>query len=288
MAHTRPIALIDSGLGGLTVARAIHARLPNERLVYFGDTARLPYGNKSPQTVSNYVRQIIAYLRPQRPKHVVIACNTATAVALPMLRREFPDLSISGVIDPGAAAAVAAAGTIEKPAIAVIATEATIRSDAYSHAIIQRRARSRLLFRATPLLVPIIEDGRGTDDPLLQLALEQYLVPLLARHLDVLLLGCTHYPLVKPAIEALAGPTVRVIDSADECAQDVARRLGSKNQTRTPGTASWLTTYVTDNSPKFAALAQRFLGMPIDAPVLVDPDDLYSLPAPALVMRKAS
>src|SRR5687768_11356472 len=131
MSPSLPIVVLDSGLGGLTVVRALRKVLPREDILYFGDTARLPYGSKTPATVTSFVRQIIAYFRTRQPKHVVIACNTATALALPALRREFPDLPISGVIEPGARAAVEAAGKKEFPTIGIIATEATIRSKAY-------------------------------------------------------------------------------------------------------------------------------------------------------------
>src|SRR5450432_3814368 len=147
MTPDSPIIVIDSGLGGLTVARAIRSVLPREEIVYFGDTARLPYGSKSAATVTTFVKQIIGYLRPHDAKHIVIACNTATALALPSLRSEFPELPISGVIEPGARAAAEAAGTIERPVIGVIATDATIRSKAYEKALFSRRRNARLLLR---------------------------------------------------------------------------------------------------------------------------------------------
>lgn len=274
----RPILILDSGLGGLTVVRAIRQVLPNEHLLYFGDTARLPYGSKSARTVTLFVRQIITWLLPQRPKHVVIACNTATALALPALRQHFPGLPISGVIEPGARAAVAAPGRIERPVIGIIATQATIQSRAYEQAIHRRRQMARILLRATPLLVPIIEEGRSPDDPLVQLALEQYLRPMINRGLHVLLLGCTHYPLLREPIQKLVGPKVHVIDSAAQCAQDVARRLASNSllQNRSAGQGS-LTCFVTDDSPRFRSLAQRFLGFAINPPVWVSPEQLHGI-----------
>src|SRR4029453_17601471 len=160
------------------------------------------------------------------------ACNTATALALPELRGEFGDLSISGVVEPGARAAILAAGTIEKPTIGIIATEATIRSKAYDRAIHRRRHHARLLLRAAPLLVPIIEEGRDARDPLVRLALKQYLDPMFERGLNVLLLGCTHYPMLKGLIVKMAGPKVRVIDSAETCAEDVTNRLRSASLLR--------------------------------------------------------
>ena len=278
MSPSSPIVVLDSGLGGLTVARALRTALPQEDLLYFGDTARVPYGSKSEETVTTFVRQIISYLRPHDPKHVVIACNTATALALPTLRKEFPDLSISGVIEPGARAAAEAAGSKEHPIIAVIATEATIRSRAYEFAIYKRRSHARMLFKPTPLLVPIIEEGRPDDDPLVKLALKQYLTPLYKRGMDVLVLGCTHYPILKALIQRMVTAKVAVVDSAAACAEDVARRLraagllcGMRHGNR-PGK---LTCFVTDNSPRFAALASRFLGEPIDEPTCVCAEELH-------------
>lgn len=272
-----PIVLLDSGLGGLTVARALRASLPGEDIVYFGDTARLPYGSKTAATVTTFVEQIISYLRPLDPKHVVIACNTATALALPAVRAAFPDLSISGVIDPGAKAAVIAAGARQVPVIGVIATEATVRSKAYERAIHRRRHHARLLLRPTPLLVPIIEEGRTGDDPLVQLSLQQYLAPLIRNRMEVLVLGCTHYPILRHAIQAVVGKTVKVIDSAEQCAQDVARRLVDKGMAKAPGRESGsVRAYVTDDPLRFKKLASRFLGVELDLPVWVSPDALYT------------
>lgn len=286
-----PILVIDSGLGGLTCVKAVHALLPHEQIVYFGDTARLPYGSKSAETVTTFVKQIISYLRGFHPKHVLIACNTATAPALPALQQHFPELSISGVVEPGARAAIEAAGAKEVPIIGIMATEATIRSKAYDRAIIRRRQLAKLLLRPAPLLVPIIEEGRRMDDLLVQLALEQYLQPMIDRKMDVLVLGCTHYPILKPLIQEIAGMNVRVIDSADQCAEDVARRLQSagllrgEDESVLPRTspASWLKTFVTDNSPCFAQLASRFLGIRIDTPTWVPPEELHAvMPEPSV------
>jgi len=271
-----PIVVFDSGLGGLTVVRALRTALPQEDVLYFGDTARLPYGSKSNETVTTFVRQIIAYLRPYEPKHVVIGCNTATAMALSAVRNDFPELSISGVIEPGARAAAEAAGTKEYPLIGIIATEGTIRSKAYEIAIHKRRARARLLFRPTPLLVPLIEEGRSLDDPVTKLALKQYLLPMYQRGMDVLVLGCTHYPILKGLIQRMVGKTVAVVDSAEACAEDVARRLRAGGLLRGdrdhPGS---LRCFVTDNTPRFSVLAQRFLGMETGEPTLVGVDELH-------------
>lgn len=276
MTSSSPIAIIDSGLGGLTVARAIRDALPAESIVYFGDTARLPYGNKTAETVSRFVAQIIAFLRQYDPKHIVIACNTATALALPQLRELYPEVTITGVIDPGAKAAVVAAGRKVTPVIGVIATEATIKSRAYERAIHSRRRHARLITRPTPLLVPIIEEGRRPEDPLVKLALHQYIKPLMDRGLDVLVLGCTHYPILKPAICELVGERVAVIDSAEQCADDVARRLTEASLLRGQHVvAGDLHCYVTDDPDRFAKLASRFLGFEVEKPTWIRADDLY-------------
>ncbi|MGA2442931.1 MAG: glutamate racemase [Tepidisphaeraceae bacterium] len=298
-----PIAVLDSGLGGLTVVNALRRVLPAEDLIYFGDTAHLPYGNKSAAAVCRFVRQIVQFLEPMNPKHLVMACNTATALAMPTIAAEFPGLSISGVIEPGARAAVAAAGARRLPAIGVIATEATVRSKAYERAIFQRRNLAQVMLRPTPLLVPMIEEGRTGDDPLVETALRQYLQSMILRKVDVLVLGCTHYPLLKGVIAKVIGPKVRLIDSAEQCAQDVARRLERKGLLRGPVTSpagsqaepigsraepigspddtaamdespsatGTLRTFVTDDPERFAMLASRFLEMEIERPTLVKP-----------------
>lgn len=273
-----PIVVLDSGLGGLTVVRALRDALPAEQILYFGDTARLPYGSKSQTTVTTFVRQIIDFFLPRNPKHVVIACNTATALALPEIRKAYPDLEITGVVDPGARAAVEAAGSKTSPVIGIIATEATIRSKAYELAIHRRRHHARLLLRATPLLVPIIEEGRKENDLLTVLAVEQYLQPMMQRGLDVLVLGCTHYPILKSLIRRTVGKGVKVIDSAEQCAEDVARRLGESSCLRcsTNGDRGSLHCYVTDDPARFKSLATRFLGMKITLPTRIATDDLYA------------
>lgn len=298
------------------MVRALRDALPTENITYFGDTARLPYGSKTAATVTSFVKQIIHYLLPLHPRHVVIACNTATALSMPAVRAAFPGLSVSGVIEPGAKAAVIAAGSKPVPIIGVIATEATVRSGAYERAIHRRRNHARLLLRPTPLLVPIIEEGRGPDDPLVRLALQQYLKALLRHRIDVLVLGCTHYPVYGPLIREMAGTRVRVIDSAEQCADDVARRLresgpNGKVMSRTgrPGLFSTaysgstpadmeadpserrlapesgsLRCFVTDDPARFKRLAPRFLGVEIDLPVWVSPDDLFGNAARAQPM----
>lgn len=297
MSPTSPIVVLDSGLGGLTVVKAIRAAMPHERIVYFGDTARMPYGNKSQVAVTGFVREVLSFLRPLQPKHVVFACNTATALAMPALRGAYPELSFSGVIDPGAKAAAAAAGSKAWPVIGVIATEATIRSKAYERAVHRRRSHVRLLLQGAPALAPLIEEGRDARDPLLRLALKQYLTPLKARGVDVLVLGCTHYPVLKGLIARMMGEKVAVIDSADQCAEDVARRLSAAGLLHPAGIApdpapprrekeeppvprEMLRCLVTDDAARFEALAPRFLGARVTTPEVVLPERLRAATVP--------
>jgi glutamate racemase len=285
MSPASPIVVLDSGLGGLTVVRELRNSLPHEDILYFGDTARLPYGSKTALTVGGFVKQIINYLLPFDPKHVVIACNTATALALPQVRSAFPGLSISGVVEPGAKAAIVAAGAKQVPTIGIIATEATVKSKAYERAIHRRRNHARIVLRPTPLLVPMIEEGRHPGDPLVRLAIEQYLKSMLQHGIDVLVLGCTHYPVFKDVIQKMVGGSVVVIDSARQCADDIAARLKGANLLRSaesaPGDArdvinqGTLRCFVTDDPDRFQRLAPRFVGVEIAPPTWVSPDELY-------------
>jgi glutamate racemase len=269
-----PVAVIDSGLGGLTVVRALRASVPGEHIVYFGDTARLPYGGKSAAAVTSFVTQILTFLRSTRPKHVILACNTASALALSAARGAFPELAISGTIEPAARAAVEAAGSTPKPVIAVLATEATVRSQAYATAVARRRHHARVVEVPCPLLVPIIEDGRDAHDPLARLAVAEYLRPVLARKPDVVVLGCTHYPVFRGVIARAVGPECVVIDSAEHAAQDVARRLVDDGLLRVTTSAGTLKCFATDDPAKFRRLAPRFLGSTLaEEPTLVQLGD---------------
>ncbi len=270
--------------------KALQSALPHEDILYFGDTARVPYGSKSAATVTDFVRQIIAFLQPFEPKHVLLACNTATALALGAVRGEFPALSISGVIEPGARAAIEAAGSKERPVIAVIATEATVRSKAYDRAIHRRRHYAKLLLRPTPLLVPIIEEGRAEDDPLVRLAVRQYLTPLIERGIDVLVLGCTHYPILRNVIARTLGQNVRVIDSAEACAEDVVKRLATAGLLRgfeNDSSRRRLRCFVTDSPSRFTDLASRFLDQEIEQPTLVALEELIRAAEDVRRMRRA-
>lgn len=251
-----PIGVFDSGIGGLTVVRQLQRVLPREDLVYLGDTARVPYGNKSPETVLRFACEDTQFLVSQNVKAVVVACNTASAWALDALQRRF-DLPILGVILPGARAA------LEQPRherIGVIGTNATIRSGAYSRAILARCDTVRVFAQACPLLVPLVEEG-WTDHPVTERVLREYLRPLRRHRIETLVLGCTHYPLLKEAIQKVTRGRITLVDSAESCALDVQDRLGAlrllDQGRKRRGT---IQSYVTDEVARFDELAARFLG----------------------------
>lgn len=252
--RSAPIGVFDSGLGGLTVVRALRTLLPNESLIYVGDTARVPYGPKSPETVRRFARQIADWLVAQDVKAIVIACNTATAHALDDLRAHL-DLPVIGVIEPGARAAIApsTAGSI-----GVIGTSGTVASGAYERAI-HALAPSRVVHvHACPLFVPLVEEG-WVDHPATRLIVREYLAPLRAAGVDTLVLGCTHYPLLTGAIASEMGPDVRLIDSAEETARETRRLLEGIDLLADPGGPSTLRVVASDAPERFLALGRRFL-----------------------------
>ena len=253
-----PIGVFDSGLGGLTVAHAIMRQLPAESLIYFGDTARVPYGPKSPDTVRRYSREISAFLIEQGVKAIVVACNTATAHALPALREEL-DVPVIGVVEPGARAAVRATRTGH---IGVIGTAGTIRSQAYVRAIHAENPDLRVTALACPLFVPLVEEG-WTNHEATHLVAEEYLAPFVKDPIDTLVLGCTHYPLLKPVIGEIVGRSVRLIDSAEETAADARRMLAANDLTAAAGEGAYR--FVASDDPQqFLTLGRRFLGSAIE------------------------
>ncbi|WCJ60135.1 glutamate racemase [Fontisphaera persica] len=255
----RPIGIFDSGLGGLTVVRAFHQALPREDIVYLGDTARVPYGTKSPETVIRFACEDALFLERQKVKCVVVACNTASAWALNVLEEQFK-VPVFGVIHPGARAAVE---KTRNQRIGVIATAATIRSRAYQVAIAELDKKARVYAKACPLLVPLIEEG-WTTHRITAEVLRVYLAPLLKEKIDTLILGCTHYPLIKHLIRRIAGPRVVLVDSAESCAELVSQRLAAEGLLQTQQTRPGrIYPYVTDAPEQFEALADRFLGFPI-------------------------
>jgi glutamate racemase len=254
-----PIGVFDSGVGGLTVLRALRLALPAEDFIYLGDTARLPYGTKSPQTVVRYSLQCAAALLKRRIRCLVVACNTASASALGALRLQHPSLPVIGVIEPGAAAAVAAS---ESQHIAVIATEGTIGGGAYQAAIHGLNHRARVTARACSLFVAMAEEG-WTDGPIAQAVARRYLDPLFQNGdaPDTLVLGCTHFPVLSAAIRAVLPGEVRIIDSAATTAAAVARQL-SGTALAGVGQVTWL---ATDGAARFARVGSTFLGEPLRA-----------------------
>jgi glutamate racemase len=244
------IGVFDSGVGGLTVVSALRRRLPGESILYLGDTARLPYGSKSPDTVTRYTRRNIEFLTERGVKAVVVACNTASALALPNL--EMRELPTWGVIEPGARKAAA----VSKGRVGVIATEATVRSDAYGKALRAVRPDLEILSQACPLFVPLVEEG-WHDDPVTEQVAGRYLRPLLDAGVDTLVLGCTHYPLLKPVLERVAGPEVTLVDSAEEVADMVAAGLAEKHLQSTHEATHHFC--VTDSGQTFQRLARTIL-----------------------------
>lgn len=251
-----PIGVFDSGVGGLTVAAALRERLPTESILYLGDTARLPYGTKSQQTVLRYTRTTIDFLRERGVKAVVVACNTASALAVPHLDLDLP---LWGVIEAGAARAA----EITSGRVGVIATESTVRSDAYAEALRRLRPELEVRSQACPLFVPLVEEG-WTDDPVAEAIARRYVEPLLETGIDTLVLGCTHYPLLVPVLSRIAGEDVRLVDSASSVAERVARDLAAAGLLRPadadPATAGDLHAYVTDTAERFGRLAHQIVG----------------------------
>ena len=253
-----PIGVFDSGLGGLTVAHAIMRQLPAESLIYFGDTARVPYGPKSPDTVRRYSREISAFLIEQGVKAIVVACNTATAHALPALRDEL-EVPVIGVVEPGARAAVRATRSGH---IGVIGTAGTIRSQAYVRAIHAENPDVRVTALACPLFVPLVEEG-WTNHEAAHLIAEEYLAPFVKDAIDTLVLGCTHYPLLKPLIGEIVGRSVRLIDSAEETAADARRMLADNDLSAADGEGEYRF-IASDDPQQFLTLGRRFLGSAIE------------------------
>jgi glutamate racemase len=254
----RPIGVFDSGIGGLTVVSALRKLLPNESICYLGDTARVPYGGKSASTVQRYSLEIASILLEMNAKTIVVACNTASALALPVLEERLP-ITVTGVIAPGARAAVAAT---RNGHIGVIGTRATIKSGAYERAIAELNPDVRVVARACPLLVPLIEEGwleSGITDQILM----QYLEPLLDDGVDTLVLGCTHYPLLRPAIGRLLGDAVTLVDSAENCAGAVQQLLAREDLVAPSNTTGALDVALTDPPDSFLGVAHDALQLEI-------------------------
>ncbi len=255
--HNSPIGVFDSGVGGLTVAREIMRQLPNERIVYFGDTARVPYGSKSKETVMKYSRQIVNFLKTQQVKAIVVACNTASAYALDELEQEV-DIPIIGVVRPGARAAIEAT---KNGKIGVIATEATINSGIYNRYIEKNDNSVKIIGKACPLFVPLVEEGLW-EDPVTDEIARRYLTELIDSDIDTLILGCTHYPMIRSTVGRIMGKQVTLVNPAYETARELKEMLlekGLESEHR-PGLGTELYRFfVSDAADKFQRFANSIL-----------------------------
>lgn len=253
----RAIGVFDSGMGGLTTVRELERRLPGEDIVYFGDTGRVPYGSRSPETILRYARQDVAFLRTFDLKAIVIACGTVSTIALDRLAEECP-VPVIGVVEP---AARAAAQATRSGRVGLIGTKATISSGAYERILKELRPGTEVVTRACPLFVPLVENGRfRRDDPLVELVVSEYLEPFKTAGVDTMILGCTHYPLLSDAIGSYMGPEVKLISSGAACVETVAQVLVEKGlETDNQGTGA--RRYFASDSPEsFEELASIFLG----------------------------
>jgi glutamate racemase len=255
---SNPIGVFDSGIGGLTVVKALRELLPNEKIVYLGDTARVPYGSKSPSTVQRYSLEMAEILADENAKLIVVACNTASSVALDKLQQCF-SLPVIGVIRPGAEAAISATRNRH---IGVIGTRATIKSGAYEEALHHLDSTVHVTSRACPLLVPLIEEGWLQDD-LTDRAIHRYIEPLVQERVDTLVLGCTHYPLLAPAIGRAFGSAITLVDSARNCARAVQQLLDREGLLAPEGNYGGLEVALTDAPDTFLAVAKEALQLDI-------------------------
>lgn len=257
--HSRPIGVFDSGVGGLTVVRALMERLPMENIVYFGDTARVPYGVKSRATIEHFTAQIVDFLLGNEVKALVIACNTIAAVAGHKVRQSAGNMPVLDVIAAGAQAALA---TSRNHNIGVIATSTTVNANAYARAIHAQNPAARILSQACPLLVPLVEEG-WLDHEVTRLTVREYLKPLLADSVDTLVLGCTHYPLLKPLLKQEA-PNITLVDSAITTAEATAQALAAAGLLNPNNPAPDYRFYVSDIPLRFQTIGERFLGRSLE------------------------
>ncbi|HEX5875038.1 MAG TPA: glutamate racemase [Pyrinomonadaceae bacterium] len=276
MDRNLPIGIFDSGVGGLTVYKALHERLPNERFVYLGDTARVPYGTKSLATVERYAVENSKFLEAHGVKLLVVACNTASALALPAIRAAIK-VPVIGVIEPGSRAAVEVA---QGANIGVIATEATIQSSAYAKALAAMGATGLVIERACPLFVSLAEEGWANSD-VARLVASDYLSEFKKTTVGALVLGCTHYPILRDVISETVGPDVKLIDSGAATAHDVESLLENSDLTHEDALALYQERqlcddldhfYVTDAAERFAKVAERFLG---SAPSILEAVEIW-------------
>ncbi|MFH4354718.1 MAG: glutamate racemase [Neisseriaceae bacterium] len=256
-----PIGVFDSGIGGLTVVKALMEQLPHESIVYFGDTARVPYGIKSKNTIQRFTGQIVDFLLEQKIKALVVACNTISAVALDKVRTEAGSLPVINVIEAGANEAVKLTTNQQ---IGVIATSTTVNSNAYARAIAHLCSGVRVISKACPLLVPLIEEG-WLNNEITRLTVREYMQSLLAENIDTLILGCTHYPLLKPLIQDEVGNKVRLVDSALAVAKQVTEALKNSELLQKNSNSAAYRFYVSDIPIKFQTIGEQFLGRSLES-----------------------
>jgi len=254
----RPLGVFDSGIGGLTVAAAIRDLMPSENIFYIGDTARVPYGGKSQTTIERYANEITGLLLAERAKIIVVACNTASALAIPKLEEELK-IPVIGVIDPGAKAAAAAT---RNGHVGVIGTRATVYSRAYERAIHAIDPEIRVSSQPCPMLVPLIEEG-WLDDTITDQVIRRYLEKLVRAEIDTLVLGCTHYPLLKDAIQRFVGPEITLVDSAHNCAAAVKKLLAAEDLSADGAQLGKLDVALTDRSDGFLRVAEQALALQV-------------------------
>lgn len=267
MKSDRPIGVFDSGLGGLTVVKQLQRILPNEHLVYFGDTARIPYGTKSKWLIQRFAMEDALFLLEFDIKLLVVACNTASSSALPLLQSRL-DIPVVGVVEPGAQAAVTAT---KNKKIGVIGTSATIASSSYTRSIKKLMPEADVLGQPCPLLVPLVEEG-WLDDEVTVLTLQKYLKPLMEAKADTIILGCTHYPLLEPVIQRIVGPEVTLIDSGKETAKAVQKILSASHLLNANNGQGNDRYFVSDSPEMFAKIGSLFLGRSLPEVVRVDFD----------------
>lgn len=263
----KPIGVFDSGVGGLTVAREIMRQLPGERLIYFGDTARVPYGSKSKETITRYSRQIIRFLQEKGVKAIVVACNTASALALPQIRTEIA-IPIIGVVKPGAKVA---AEITRNGRIGVIGTEATIGSQIYTRVIHEHNPKAEVIGKPCPLFVPLVEEG-WRKDPITEEIARRYLDSFQSSDIDTMIMGCTHYPLLRSTLRRILGESVTLVNPAYETAQSLKALLEEQdlvNDGQETGEVPQYQFYVSDAADKFKEFANTILPCEIEEAQLV-------------------
>ena len=251
----QPIGIFDSGIGGLTVVKEVMNHLPHESIIYFGDTARVPYGNKSKQTVTKFSAQIIRFLLSKGVKSIIIACNTVSSNSIEDLRAMFPQVPIEGVVEPGVKMALEKTQTGR---IGIIGTEATIRSDKYPSLIKDVNPEAQVFSKSCPLFVPLVEDN-WVQHPVTRMIAQEYLTPLLNKRIDTLILGCTHYPILADVIQEVAGKDITLVNPAQEAAYKIEEVLKKRDELSDGKREPVYEFYVSDHTTQFEQMAKEFL-----------------------------